>query len=292
MEIKKFENQEVFWAFAHAAMRTHKAFEEDLMRQHQHEKAFKLDGYCLLCEKDTRFLVDRHWAVRETPGEWMPNWRERMVCPGCKLNNRQRAILYVIKGAVAARGPRPDTPLSLYAMEQITPMFRWLEEHLSHVSCTGREYMGEDLPSGTIVDGPMPGIRHENAEALSFSDQRFDFISSNDVLEHVNQPARVLSEAYRVLKPDGDVFITIPFHFTEKTVRRAELIDGTLRHLLPPEYHGNPLSEQGSLVFHDYGWDFLDLMRAAGFQDVSFCTYWTDRYGHLGPMQCYFYGKK
>ena len=188
MEVKKFDDLNIFWDYANEARQTRTAFETNVMKQHQHEQAFALPGYCLLCEKETGFLVDRQWGAQETPDGWMPNWRERLVCPECDLNNRQRAILYVIKSAIASRGPQPVVPLALYAMEQITPTFRWLQKNLPHVRCIGSEYMSDDLPSGTIVNKPIRGIRHENAEALSFADRSFDFISTNDVL--ARQPTR------------------------------------------------------------------------------------------------------
>jgi len=58
-------------------------------------------------------------------------------------------------------------------------------------------------------------------------------------------------------------------------------------HHLPPVYHGNPVSADGSLVFTDFGWDFLDQMRACGFQDVSLRIYWSDWLGYLGVGQHY-----
>ncbi len=45
-------------------------------------------------------------------------------------------------------------------------------------------------------------------ERLPFSDNTFDVIVSNQVLEHVESPATVIGEAYRVLKPGGYVFLT------------------------------------------------------------------------------------
>ncbi len=66
-------------------------------------------------------------------------------------------------------------------------------------------------------------MRHENIEALSFADQSFDIILSNDVLEHVNLPERAVAEIYRILKPGGEFFMTVPFHPNAlQTVRRAE----------------------------------------------------------------------
>lgn len=47
-------------------------------------------------------------------------------------------------------------------------------------------------------------------EALSFPDETFDLVYSSNVLEHVQDPARVLSESVRVLKPGGYLFFTYP----------------------------------------------------------------------------------
>jgi len=43
-----------------------------------------------------------------------------------------------------------------------------------------------------------------------------------------------------------------------------------VHHVLPPEFHGNPVDPSGgSLVFEIPGWDFLDRCRMAGFQDAA-----------------------
>jgi SAM-dependent methyltransferase len=47
-------------------------------------------------------------------------------------------------------------------------------------------------------------------EDLSFPDRSFDLVFSSNVLEHVKDPARVLAEAIRVLKPGGYLFFTYP----------------------------------------------------------------------------------
>ena len=41
--------------------------------------------------------------------------------------------------------------------------------------------------------------------------------------------------------------------------------DGTIRHLQPPDYHGNPISEEGSLVITEWGRDLCDVIyRSSG----------------------------
>ncbi len=54
-------------------------------------------------------------------------------------------------------------------------------------------------------------------EALPFADRTFDAILSFDVLEHVQDPARVLVECHRVLRPGGQIYVVFPsyWHPTE-----------------------------------------------------------------------------
>ena len=53
-----------------------------------------------------------------------------------------------------------------------------------------------------------------NATALPFPDNTFDGALCECLLEHVTEPALVIREMLRVLKPGGEVFITVPFVYT------------------------------------------------------------------------------
>ena len=46
---------------------------------------------------------------------------------------------------------------------------------------------------------------------LPFKDDTFDAVISEAVLEHVHSPNRVVSEIYRILKPDGYICVAVPF---------------------------------------------------------------------------------
>ena len=50
-----------------------------------------------------------------------------------------------------------------------------------------------------------------DGHSLPFKDSVFDAVISEAVLEHVQDPNRVVSEIYRVLKPDGYVCAAVPF---------------------------------------------------------------------------------
>lgn len=50
-----------------------------------------------------------------------------------------------------------------------------------------------------------------DAHQLPFKKESFDCIICNAVLEHVTQPQKILAEAYRVLKPKGILWVSVPF---------------------------------------------------------------------------------
>lgn len=47
-------------------------------------------------------------------------------------------------------------------------------------------------------------------EEASFQNNFFDVVTMTDVFEHISEPGKLLSEIYRILKPDGILFIKVP----------------------------------------------------------------------------------
>jgi SAM-dependent methyltransferase len=50
---------------------------------------------------------------------------------------------------------------------------------------------------------------------IPVEDARFDHVVLTQVLEHIPEPARVLAELHRVLKPGGTLWLTAPFFYAE-----------------------------------------------------------------------------
>jgi len=63
-------------------------------------------------------------------------------------------------------------------------------------------YVGVDWTERPNVDVVAP------AEDLPFEDETFDLLLSTQVLEHVDDPARVVAEAGRVLRPGGIALVS------------------------------------------------------------------------------------
>jgi SAM-dependent methyltransferase len=233
-----------------------------------------LPGYCIPCGRATRFLVDRKWGGVCVDGLWQPNWRERLECAWCGFNNRQRVIAGLVSAFL-----KKNQNAAIYLMEQVTPIFHWVQKKFPTAEVIGSEYLGSDISSGVVKNG----LLHQDIEKMSFSDGQFDLIVSNDVLEHVANPGNAFSEMVRVLKKGGEVFMTIPFYSSiAKNVSRSKVTNGKIEHLLEPQYHGNPVSSDGSLVFTDFGWEMLSQLRSVGFSEVKAHFYWSFECGHLG----------
>jgi hypothetical protein len=65
------------------------------------------------------------------------------------------------------------------------------------------------------------------------------------------------------------MIFTVPFFDLESHIVRCTSKDGDLVHHFPAAFHGNPVSDRGSLVFVQHGWPLLDEVRSAGFSRVS-----------------------
>ena len=254
--------------------------ERSLLESVEGEEFF-LEAHCAVCDDTKPLLVDlQSGGQRLASGVLQPNWRERLVCPTCQMNNRQRLVAALVKQLLA-----DGQSQTVYFMEQVTPIFQWASDVFKQHKLYGSEYLGHEYEGGMTVRG----IRHEDVEALSFTEGSIDLIVSNDVFEHVPHPSRAFAECARALKPGGIMLATIPFHAAEDvSVIRAKLVDSELEQLLPAAYHGNPVSADGSLVFTDFGWDILDMMRTAGFSSAGIEVYANAEYGHLGGGQIVF----
>ncbi|WP_259735006.1 class I SAM-dependent methyltransferase [Synechococcus sp. CS-602] len=239
-------------------------------------KQFAYNGYCYVFKAFVDFIVDYDYAYK-VDNILMPNWRERLACPVCHLNNRMRAAVHIFRLETQA-----NENAKIYITEQTTILCKLFQQ--SYKNTCGSEYLGELVRRGSSNSN---GIRNEDLTNLSFNSNRFDAILSFDVLEHIPNYKKALEECYRCIKPGGSIFISAPFELaSKKNIMRAYLCQaGGLVHLLPPEYHGDPINPEGCLCFYHFGWDILDDLREVGFSDAKALLYWSKEFGYLGGEQ-------
>lgn len=207
---------------------------------------FSHDGQCPICERDVTFASLYPW------------FRDHLLCSECGSIPRERALMRVI------RQYYPD--YKAMAIHESSPAMRGVSQKLAR-ECEAYSYSHyfADVAPGALH--PERGVRCENLECLSFPDKTFDLFITQDVLEHVFRPRKVFREIARVLRPGGAHIFTVPLvNKMNKTARRAEIMaDGKVHHLEEPQYHGNPVDPNGSLVVMDWGYDIgIFIAEAAG----------------------------
>jgi SAM-dependent methyltransferase len=144
-----------------------------------------------------------------------------------------------------------------------------------HSECAGytaSQYYPDTEP-GTLHS--ESGYRCEDLEKLTFPNESFDLFVSQDVKEHVFDPAAAFREIARILKPGGAHIFTAPLinktRNTEVWASRGE--DGQIQYHREPEYHGNPVDPKGSLVTMHWGYDISSfIVEAANMPTVIVAT--------------------
>ena len=257
---------------------------ESQLLENNPNRRFSVKGFCHCCNDNTEFLVEGSPADSDT-NKPRVNWRETMKCRRCGLINRVRATYHYIEQALGLGEKLP----TVYISEQTTPLYTFLSNKIE--TMVGSEYLADSIPFGSES---KQGIRNETATALTFNDATIDAYLSFDVFEHIPDYEQAFREAYRVLKKGGKLILSVPFAGNSETniIRAKQKSDGTVEHLLPPEYHGDPVSSKGVLCFQIFGWQMLDSLRKIGFVEANAYIYLSERNGYLGDIPFIFMATK
>jgi Methyltransferase domain len=198
-------------------------------------------GFCTACDQPSVFVERDTWL------------REHYHCVLCDSLPRQRALMNVLKSIFPQW-----KQLRIYEASPHGPVLHRLQR-----GCPGytTSHLYKDAPLGASHSG----MRCENLEALTFPDAVFDLVITQDVLEHVLDPTRAFSEIARVLTPAGAHVFTVPYYRGRPTLVRAVPSHQGITYLEKPEYHGNPIDPQGSLVVTEWGDDLPEqIFRSSG----------------------------
>ncbi len=130
----------------------------------------------------------------------------------------------------------------------------------------------EDLAHARTLNQGVMNLRYEpnNALALTYESDTFDLVVSCEVIEHVGDPAQMIREMYRVLRPGGVAIMTFPsreFPITYDPINRCW-------QWIKKDSDREFLVSQGAYAFgHDYligSADFKKWATETGFQIVEF----------------------
>jgi SAM-dependent methyltransferase len=212
---------------------------------------FRNKGVCPICEHEVEFYSNDSW------------FRDHYQCSTCGSIPRERALM------VALESCYPEWR-SLKVHES-SPCGRGVSLKLQN-ECAGyvASHFYPDFPRGTAHPD---GFLCEDLENLSFGNESFELFITQDVLEHVLNPARAFAEIARTLKSGGAHIFTVPLvnksRLSESRAKTDE--KGSIIYLRTPEYHGNPIDPKGSLVCTDWGYDICEfIFEASGLYTTIF----------------------
>ncbi|MCI0716192.1 MAG: class I SAM-dependent methyltransferase [Chlorobi bacterium] len=160
----------------------------------------------------------------------------------------------------------------MLTIEKYFPAWRDLVIHESSPGNRGtsaklKKYCKKYIPThyynDKLLGEKVNGIRNENLEDQTFTDETFDLVITQDVMEHVYEPENAFKEIARTLKKGGAHIFTVPlvnkFKPTERWAIKGN--DGEPYFLKTPEYHLNPIDPKGTPVTMHWGFDIVNFIR-------------------------------
>lgn len=208
---------------------------------------------CRCCERWSIFVAHRNGSA------------EFRACLFCSANERYELLATEIRERYWKNLPDMD----VLELDPKSPLRTLLSR--------ARSYTRTFYEEGASL-GQKDGAFCEDITDLKFKDWSLDLIVSSDVLEHVPDLQKALSETARVLRPNGAHLFTVPPR--GNTRKRAEILDGRLVHIEPPDFHLDPLSALGILAFWDVGPDLADVLPTKGL-DIRIVRGPTDNSGRV-----------
>lgn len=198
------------------------------------------EGYCVTCDSETTFYSDSEWL------------RDCYLCKRCGSIPRERALMFCIERYYPNWKELRIHESSAFSRGASVK----LKEHCNQYVLT---HFFSDLQPGEMHPN---GFRNEDLESQTFSDEHFDLVITQDVMEHIFDPARAFAEIARTLKPGGAHIFSVPLVNKEKPSEIWAQRDdsGNIICLHEPEFHGNPVSDMGSLVTMHWGYDICDFI--------------------------------
>lgn len=167
---------------------------------------------------------------------------ENVFCPNCQSKARDRLVKYALDTYENIN----DKQVLHLSPEPV------LYEYIKNKS----KVITADLDP-EIYQTIDKKVRKEDATSFSFSDNQFDIVIANHILEHIPDDRKAMLEIFRILKPDGRAVLQVPFSNT---------IDNTLEEpsIQDPERQSALFGQKDHVRIYKLT-DFLDRLREAGF---------------------------
>jgi len=121
----------------------------------------------------------------------------------------------------------------IHRLGNLPPRARILEVGCDHavmlrmLEKSGHEVHGVDVNKDAVRLANHPRVQYGTADALPHEDASFDVCIASHVIEHLDEPQRLVEEAKRVLKPGGKLILIYPWElFQGMTIVPDVLLHG------------------------------------------------------------------
>jgi SAM-dependent methyltransferase len=228
--------------------------------------SIRYEGFCPICARPAVFAAN---------GDWL---RDELICQSCENGSlpRERALALILNEV--------EPQWRTKRIHESSPAYRGISAKLKR-ECG--DYIASQFFPNAPLGSEQDGFRNENLEQQTFADSVFDVVISLDVMEHVYNPDKAFHEIWRTLKIGGSYLCTFPISkwYVEGHTRRFDLnADGSRRDFRPPEFHGNPISEDGAIVTFDYGYEVHNSISSWAQFDVRIYRFDDRTHGILGDF--------
>lgn len=201
---------------------------------------FSHRGYCPCCDRKVTFTAYNSWL------------RENFLCSNCGSLPRERALMMII--------------------EKYFPNWRDLKIHESSPVNRGaslklrkgaKKYIDSQYNANKSFGILLENCINQDLENQTFNNEVFDIVVTQDVMEHLYEPAKAFAEIARTLKKGGAHIFTVPIINRHKPseVWAIKGENNSPVFLQTPEWHGNPVDSKGSPVTMHWGFDIVNYIK-------------------------------
>ena len=177
-------------------------------------------------------------------------------CPVCHSRDRTRLMMLWMQEFADLGGATKD-------ILHVAPdfgLYLWLKRQ------PGIVYTGADIDGSRYRH--IERFRETDLTRAPFADESFDLVICSHVFEHIPDDAKAFREVLRILRPGGRALLLVPFALDGKGTDEDTTLDD-------PAERDRRFGQWDHVRLYDRG-DFLDRMRAAGFEAALFDPCATD----------------
>lgn len=149
-----------------------------------------IPGLCAYCQKTSHFLFDSFNASLDSSGNLIePNWRERLICSRCNLNNRNRFIWIFLNNF--------PVDANTWLVDQGSSMLPTLVSRFERINHKETKSL----------------LKNDNEVGLAgFDSNKFRLHLSLETMNIVDDLMEYLYQSFRTLIPNGRFVATFPFN--------------------------------------------------------------------------------